>query len=179
MRLPAYGKALLRLREAGKVPWVVVVALGHIIDAQTLKGQDGVARIGLPFDFPLDTGDLAILRGLDVLVSLFQPETVSRRDARVLHNRAIAAIFERGQPGLLWCVSEPGKTASPLYPISAGLAEFVSSPVNVPLDRDFRAAFAFWHRCALLSGEGIYARTEFNRARERARHDLLHGHAAA
>jgi hypothetical protein len=176
MRLPAYGKALLKLREAGKVPWVVVVALGHIIDTEALRGQAGVARIGLPFDFPIDTGDLAILRGLDVLVSCFAPETVSALDAIVLHRRAIAAIHARGEPGLLWCASQDRMTASPLWKLNvAGVADFVSSPSWEPLDRNFRHTFAWWRKCALLGAEGIFARPEFDPVRERVRRELSGG----
>lgn len=179
MRLPAYGKTLLKLREAGKSPWVVVVALGHIIDTQTLKGQAGIARIGLPFDYPIDTGDLAILRGLDVLVSLFKPEAVSVADARVLHQRAIAAIFDRGEPGLLWCVSPSCATASPLYPWhTLRTADFLTGSMETPLDADFRQAFAWWRKCAVLGGSGIFSRREFDPVRERVRRELSGGHVS-
>ena len=167
MKLPAYGKTLLKLREAGKSPWVVVVALGHIIDTETLKGQAGVSRIGLPFDYPIDTSDLAILRGLDVLVSLFKPETVSAADARILSQRQIRAIFDRGEPGLLWCVS--GQTASPL---SLWRTEFLTGSIEVPLDADFRQCFAWWRKCAVLEARGVFSRAEFDPVRERVRREL-------
>jgi hypothetical protein len=181
MRLPAYGKALLKLREAGKVPWVVVVALGHIIDAQTLKGQAGVARIGLPFDYPFDTGDLAILRGLDVLVSCFKPETLSLTAARHMHQLGLAAIFERGEPGLVWCVDELGRSASAadLTYTRAGPQVLTSWPRAVPLNSAFRETFAWWRTCALVGACGVFSRPEFDRVRARVRRELSGEHEPA
>lgn len=179
MRLPAYGKALLKLRESGKLPWVVVVALGHIIDGQTLRGQAGVARIGLPFDYPLDSGDLAILRGLDVLVSCFAPESVSVQDARRHHQRAMAALDERGELGLMWCVSQSCATASPVYRWQGARGgEYVAGLLQVPLDGVFRERFAFWRKCALLGCTGIFFRAEFDPVRERVRRELSGGHVS-
>lgn len=181
MRLPAYGKALLKLREAGKVPWVVVVALGHIIDTETLRGQAGVARIGLPFDYPFDSGDLALLRGLDLLVSCFRPETVSAADAQKLHYRAMDAILERGEPGLVWAVGAAAHSAAPVEraPTSTGRLDFYTATyAAVPLDQHFREALAWWRKCALLGGSGVFARPEFDPVRERVRRELAGGRVA-
>ena len=180
MRLPAYGKALLKAREAGATPWVVVVALGHIVDAQTLRGQQGVARIGLPFDFPLDTGDLALLRGLDVLVSCFRPETMTRQAAQLWHRMAMDALEARGETGLIWCVDAAGRSASAIQRFSAraGSGWAAGWPRAVPLDGDFREELAWWRKCALLAGSGVFARPAFDRVRERVRSELAGGHGA-
>jgi hypothetical protein len=180
MRLPAYGKALLKLREQGAAPWVVVIAVGHLIDAQTLKGQPGVARIGLPFDLPLDRTDLSLLVGLDVLVSLFAPASVSAADRRILHARAIAAIAERGEPGQLWAADPASAYASPLQRSDGARGvEYVTGLLRIPLDAHFRDAFAWWRKCALLGGEGLFARPQFNPVREQVLRELCHDHAAA
>lgn len=176
MKLPAYGKSLLKLREAGKVPWVVVVALGHIIDAEPLRGQEGVARIGLPFDFPVDTGDLALLRGLDVLVSCLRPETVREQIAKKLHRDAVNAILDRGEPAQVWAVLPGARSAAP---IKRGRLDFYTEThAALPLDQAFRAELAWWRKCALLGGSGIFSNPAFDRAREHVWRELAHGHVA-
>lgn len=181
MKLPAYGKKLLKLREAGEVPWVVVVALGHIIDPLPLRGQTGVARIGLPFDFPLETGDLALLRGLDVLVSCMRPDSVSAADAKKLHYRAMDAVFARAEAAQVWAVSVDARSAAPIEraPTWNGRPDFYTATyAAVPLDATFREQLAWWRKCALLSGVGVFSNPAFDRARDGVRRDLISSRVA-
>lgn len=160
--LPAYGRALLEARRRGVQPWLVVLALGWLRDPQPLAGERGVARVGYVEPAAFRAGDLSLLLGLDVLVSLFEPFAA-------LELEALARIDAAAQPATLWRLEAgPPPFARRIHVERVRGAREVTSGRAFPLTSGFREVVQNARTVALLAGDGVFARPEFQRAREHA-----------
>lgn len=169
MKLPAYGRNLLKRRTDGKPVSFVVVAAGALIDTRTLSDLDGVSRIGVPADAVIGELDFSAVIGLDVVVS-FWGETPDDALLRVRADRENAKrdreLLMRiwlHQPGTLWVANEGH--ARQMAPFNGRL---LSVPPALPLNAGFRARVSQWRRESLIDREGIFARPEFDELRAAA-----------
>lgn len=177
MTFPAYGKTLLTWRAQAQqgrreLPWVVVVALGALGDREVLRGQKGVARLGCPEVERVARCEWRLLCGLDVLVAFFGEHwSDARREA------ALVRLWSAGQVATLWQVSQGGavRIVADQAPSGRWVVFAADGTAPRPLDRTFATSVAEARRHALHVGEGIFARAEFERAREHSIADLLRG----
>lgn len=106
MKLPAYARALLDARRAGREPWLTVVAIGRLRDTVTLAGVPGVARIGWENAASVHEAHWPVVMGLDVLVVCFGALAASEPPARE------AEALARMQAGALACMPAPREAAA-------------------------------------------------------------------
>lgn len=161
MRFPAYGRQLMEKRAAGAEFWLALVAVGWLRDGDTLRGQDGVARIGCPLDAQPGRLDWRCVLGMDVLLTTY--EGIAADFLRA----ALDALWA-AKPATLWIQPRPGY-AQRLDRWSTGRGDpwVTADARQIPLDSSFRQHLARARQLALLTAsEPLFSDTRFDPPRE-------------
>lgn len=168
LKLPAYGRGLLSRRAHGWLPWLVVVAEGAVCDWGTLRGDAGVARIGLPARTNVRRSDFRCLLGMDVLVSPFVYAGWTAEAQSEHYELVLAEIWQRGNVATLWELLEGRAWRLQPDPFAGEGEKFALERAARGLELDgLRQAVQVARDSALLRGQGVYARPEFAEARSR------------
>jgi hypothetical protein len=158
VRVPSYARKLMERRADGEEFWLAIVAVGWLRDADTLRGQAGIARIGCPADSDPARLDWRCLLGLDVLVTMYEGCTPAFSEAA---QRAVWAA----NPSTVWMNLSNGM-AQRVEPAPLSQPRWIAVTKPARLDETFRDQVRHQREVALITSSApLFSLPQFDTAR--------------